>query len=287
MKVIKSLLLFSVCLVLVSSCFDPPQFPDRPSIDFRDIYFREVGTNTQADSLVVTISFRDGDGDLGLSSEDTAFPFQEINFFADANGKLINISELTVGQLTPDMKLTTVRSRNKPELASLNLPGFTFPFNCTNFTIETMLIPEARKFLIDATYNITDTLTQGGTTLYQVIDTFYTQKNSNYYNLEVEFWIRDPANPNAGQDGFYRLNWETLYPYPTCGENFNGRFPLISRDGKVTPREGNIKYAMRSNGFRPLLGNRTFRLVLSIRDRKQNQSNILTTAEYTLDKIKR
>ena len=54
----------------LSACFNEPNYPDQPEIDFRavDHYTieatRGVG-KTKRDSVVITIGFKDGDGNLG------------------------------------------------------------------------------------------------------------------------------------------------------------------------------------------------------------------------------
>ena len=47
-------------MVILGACFDPPEFGDAPQIDFKSIYFRDAKTVGQKDSLVFTISFKDG-----------------------------------------------------------------------------------------------------------------------------------------------------------------------------------------------------------------------------------
>jgi hypothetical protein len=48
-----------------------------PTISFK----RATAINQEADSLVLTITFRDGDGDLGISGQDTT---AEYNYFIEA-----------------------------------------------------------------------------------------------------------------------------------------------------------------------------------------------------------
>lgn len=73
------LLLFGISLTL-SACFSPPDFANAPAIDFKSI--EGVRTtdplgNAQ-DSITVTITFKDGDGDLGIASNDTFPPYQAL-----------------------------------------------------------------------------------------------------------------------------------------------------------------------------------------------------------------
>ena len=61
----------------VSSCIDRPNFPDTPEIEFKNLKVQRVDTITGVfDRLTLTISFKDGDGDLGLSPDDVMPPYQ-------------------------------------------------------------------------------------------------------------------------------------------------------------------------------------------------------------------
>jgi hypothetical protein len=84
MKAIKGVsLFFAGLIILVSSCFNPPEFGLVPEIEYESIYFAEapVGASTP-DSIVVSIRFKDGDGDLGLdpaNPEHSEYPFQFVS----------------------------------------------------------------------------------------------------------------------------------------------------------------------------------------------------------------
>jgi hypothetical protein len=73
-------LLVALAGTAVASCISPPEYPDTPSIDFKELsVIRYPGQNGAVpfDTIVVTLSFRDGDGDLGLSPTDINEPYQE------------------------------------------------------------------------------------------------------------------------------------------------------------------------------------------------------------------
>lgn len=55
----------------VSSCLEPPEYPDAPTISFKEITSQRISDATGTyDRVVITVSFRDGDGDLGLNESD-------------------------------------------------------------------------------------------------------------------------------------------------------------------------------------------------------------------------
>ena len=72
--------------LLAASCFDPPQFPMVPEIAYQNVRFVDVPDASPAelstDSLVLEISFKDGDGDLGIGSNEPT-PTLDGKFFND------------------------------------------------------------------------------------------------------------------------------------------------------------------------------------------------------------
>ena len=54
-------------LVYLFSCSEEPNYPITPSIEFSSIRTTNFPA-LKADSITITLSFRDGDGDLGLST---------------------------------------------------------------------------------------------------------------------------------------------------------------------------------------------------------------------------
>ncbi|MFN4000184.1 hypothetical protein [Algoriphagus sp.] len=83
-------------LILISvlggtSCISPPDnFPSVPQIEFSTIEY--VRTSGQ-DSLIISVNFKDAEGDLGLSATDVNPPFNPLNYLRDAAGNLITYSK--------------------------------------------------------------------------------------------------------------------------------------------------------------------------------------------------
>ena len=70
----------------VSSCLSPPEYPVTPEITFKSIEPNRVATITGTyDTVTVTVSFRDGDGDLGLNNDETDPPFNSTNADGTSN----------------------------------------------------------------------------------------------------------------------------------------------------------------------------------------------------------
>jgi len=66
MKILKYAILISITSLFALSCTQPPDYPDEPVIKFERLSksIMQQG-NLLQDSLLLTISFTDGDGDLG------------------------------------------------------------------------------------------------------------------------------------------------------------------------------------------------------------------------------
>ena len=78
----------------LSFCTRPPELPVVPSINFEYIQFKEV---EGPDSLILSVFFQDGDGDLGLTSFDIYEPYQPYDVILDQNGDTIYYGD------SPDM----------------------------------------------------------------------------------------------------------------------------------------------------------------------------------------
>ncbi len=83
MKIIAKIvwIFFIAGLIIFSSCTKFEEYPIIPHIEF--VSFATIHNVQQQDSLgYITISYTDGDGDIGLTSEENTPPYQ-YNFFLD------------------------------------------------------------------------------------------------------------------------------------------------------------------------------------------------------------
>lgn len=72
---------------VVISCQKPPELPVTPSITFESVRYAP-GPNG-FDSLIVTIGFEDGNGDLGLLGSENDPPYQPLDFPRNSQGDFI------------------------------------------------------------------------------------------------------------------------------------------------------------------------------------------------------
>jgi len=284
MKATKGALLFGICVVIVSACFDPPQFGLAPLIDYENIYYTEAKAVGERDSLVLSISFKDGNGDLGLSGTQIEPPFHDLNYYLASNGNLIPVEKESVYSNLPQFvkippgvtgKLVTVRTGDDPAYDD-DLPAFTDPYSCTFYAYTKIYVDEADSDIFDEqTHNVDSVIsTPNFPKIFVLEDTFYYKKNPNHVNIEVEFWVKE-------SNGYTLFDWEKEF----CTISFNQRFPVLTE--KTGPLEGSLQYAMVTTGLKSIFSIKTLKLRVRIRDRSLNVSETIETPEFTLDKIKK
>ena len=292
MKLIKGLGLLSFLAVVTGSCFDPPEFPVVPQIEFERIEFIDSIDPSEFDSLNLYLDFKDGDGDLGFS-EDPRYisdPFHNAFFYQENNGELIPLTTLSgfVGEDEYDVlqvpdpsagKLVTFRTRKKPEYAFL--PS---TFDCSHYEYlggaldpnnagdgRRLLIEAGDLAILDPEIKLVDSFPRNNPEYYQIRDTLYYTVNPDHYNIEVDFLIKDQTAPG----GFREYDWHEEF----C-TTFDGRFLVFS--DKESSIDGTLRYSMTSLGFKTVFSFRTLKLRVKIKDRARRSSNVIETEEFTL-----
>jgi hypothetical protein len=283
MKLIKGFILFCFLGGTISGCFDRPDFSNTPQISYERIQFKQ---SSETDSLILTIKFRDGDGDLGLN--DNTPPFNDSFYYlvtGDQVSDTIPMSTTTVYRSSPPYtaytlltnpnetpvtgKLVTNKTRNQP-----NYSGFPVydPNSCLHYSFIEILVPASFN-AVDETYTITDTLEdQLKNKYYLVQEALLYKTNPYFYNIEVRFDVLE--------GGVYKeFDW-----FKEFCITFNGRFPFLGDDRR--PLEGTIRYGMANPSFLTLFNVKTLRLRIKIRDRARNISNEIETPPFTLTGIK-
>ncbi len=253
MRVIYGLGLTLIFAVAFSSCFEAPTFPVTPEIEFDKIAFIDVSNPSSADTLALTINFKDGDGDLGLDESETDPPFHDKTYFL-LNGTPVYFPE-GVPVANPKGELISYKTKRE---ATTNdtLPGFVTPYNCSNWDV------------------IKDNTTQ------QVTDTLYFQLNPNHYNIFVDFYVKR----NDGSGLYDKYDWIREFIFPNCQvTGFDGRFPILSKDlTQKAAQEGKIRYSMKSVAFNIFFSIKTLKLKIMIQDRALHKSNTIETVPFSL-----
>src|SRR5688500_17229988 len=278
MKLIKGLGLLSFLAILSGSCFEPPEFPVVPQIEFESIVFVDSSDPSDFDSLNLFLNFKDGDGNLGFneSPEDISFPFHNADFYQENNGNLEPLYTITDQSGEYDLleipdptlgKLVVFRTRKNPAYSFL--PG---TFHCSAYEYlggpfdpakgsdgRRLLIEKADLAALDPLVKLVDSVEdENGNVYYQLRDTLYYTPNPDHYNIEVDFLVKDPSAPG----GFKEFDWQKEF----C-TTFDGRFPVFS--DKKSSIDGTLRYSMTSLGFTALFSIKTLKLRVSIKDRQR------------------
>ncbi len=232
-----------ICILLgATACYQAPEFPAEPEISFNDLKFYD----TQAqDSLVLTINFQDGDGDLGLSGNEVDQPFNPYFFVEDGQGGLLSLG------------------------SNDTMPPFVPPYSCVNYKLGKISGNSFVRFQTTE-YN----------TLFpdQSPDTLYTRPNPFTDNFLVEYLVkRDGA--------FEPFNWITAPSSGCGESQNGRFMPLFDPEIPDKPLSGSITYSMENYGFVPYFRNDTLKLRIQIIDRSLNRSNVIETPEFTLAEI--
>ena len=308
---LRSAKLVAYCIllsVLFYSCFRPDDFDDVPRISFVSLEFKPVAGNIP-DSLILTIDFQDGDGDLGLREDFNLPPLQDFDFIIDANNRFVTISgedfeppfdrvflgpdpsgsqQLLLFEFDPSSDFSDVDNR-PPE------------FDCQNYVVDSieslwgvpfppydLTLPENRLNLIgfDCTTNnppcaVKDTLVDanGFTFLQTRLDTFFIAKNERSRNIEVDFFRKRG-------DNYEFIDLTRVFSDIGCGTDFNARFPVLAENRIGKSLEGTLRYSMQSEGFPLILRNDTFKIQVRIRDGSFNESNTVESPDLTLAQIR-
>lgn len=250
-----------IILSLLASCIDAPEFPDTPKIKFNQIIFKDLSNGS--DSLIVSIDFEDGDGDLGLSGDETAPPYNQRIYFSNKTGRELPVptNRITETELEAFAdELMTFADRATVD----TLPPYSGDAICLNWDTSIEL-------------EIPVTLNDGRDVIAQFeSDTIYFKTNPRHFNFLVDYYINRGA-------GFELFDWKLEID---CSTDFNGRFPKLNFEEEDKAIEGTIRYGMPSVGFLPLFGDELLKLEVTIIDRAGNFSNTVETPPFRLSDIR-
>ena len=141
---VKNLALYLMILIVLSgiSCRKPKKYPDEPIITFKG--FKTIRDNQGLDkSGVLSISFTDGDGDIGLRAGDTIAPYDtcsiyQFNYF-------IRILEKRNGVFRQYVFVKNFTPCQLTDLYSVCNPAFSLKLDSTyNATIKD-ITPEGKN----------------------------------------------------------------------------------------------------------------------------------------------
>lgn len=261
--------------IFTCSCQQQETFPNTPQITFKNLRFVENPNDGVPDSLILSFDFQDGDGNLGLPSDDKYYPVHDYYAIVGPDKKPISISEATL----PETQFRYV----PPDFtrgASPELPDNNFVFNTEKITKKPAFDCDAYE-IVYINNERTDFFSKNSrgdvnTDLYS-LDTILIKRNDNRYNFFIDL-LRKRGNQ------YEKLNFSKA-DENGCLIPLNGRFPLLDIDNIGSPLEGTIKYAMQSLGFRIKIRADSFKLKFYIKDHNFTKSNVVETEDFTLDQL--
>lgn len=176
-----------VVAIFLASCADPPQYSPIPEIIFDNIIFRDIADPSAVDSLIVTIRFKDGDGDLGLEASELEAPYHDKTYYRFADGTYV----------------TYKTRRTNPKYDTL--PAFVKPYNCINWEIKTVNQKlDTFYFKLNPNhYNF-------------FVDFFIKSNNGTYTKFD---WLAQFAYPNCGVTSFNQR-------FPIISKDLSRKIPL-------------------------------------------------------------
>lgn len=241
----------------VVACQPPDELPVIPKISFNRAEFYPIDGNV-TDSLILYVNFEDGDGDLGLRSNEDTYPYHPFNFVIDSKRSFVMIG----------------KTDNEPPFYSIPLDNRFRPLEPEKLYSET----DNRRPFNCQDYEIIEYFPNADAVQTEV-DTFLIQKNPNNKNIYVDFFRK--------VNGDYEfLDWAKAFSSTGCGTDFNARFPIFDSDNLGKSLTGTLRYSMLSEGFGIILRQDTFKLRVYIKDRALHDSNVIESPDLTLNNIR-
>lgn len=234
--------------LLVSGCFEPPVFPDDPVIGYESLKFGSDPENRR-DSMLLTFTIEDGNGDIGLDEDELYAPYHPYNLIIDSRDSIVTLSSADV----------------VPPLYSINPNGEVELFSDT----DSRPPYDCKSYVVASFQDI-------GT------DTFFIQRNEYHNNIYIDFLKKEDGEYRV-------LDFGDELGIEDCGlEDFDGRIPIFDRDNLGRSLSGKISYSMATGltgAYQFLLQRDTFKLRFYIYDRALTSSNVVETPDLTLPNI--
>ena len=119
-------------LFITSACSDDDTedinltgFTTEPQIEYQSIEFKDFG-NGEPDSIIVSVSYKDLEGDLGLEHEEIQPPYNWKNYFSNKTGDYLDFENETIDDLLKYSDRTGIDT----------LPPFDGIYKCFNWEIN-------------------------------------------------------------------------------------------------------------------------------------------------------
>lgn len=223
-------------------CFEAPNFPDTPRIAFENVEFKQG--SSIFDSLIISIHYEDGDGDLGIDDSFNDAIYEDGSYYTFNGEDPINIKDIG--------KPFTLEGFTE-------IPPYERPYTCVNW-IETPTI--------------------NGIT---VQDTLFYIPNKDHFNIFVKFLFREKgASADVPFQEFNWIT--DVDPQTCGSPIDGRFPVLKDASQSSAPIEGVLRYGYVSVGLIDLFEDREMKLEVTIQDRKLQKSNtVIITGNKSSD----
>jgi len=257
MRWIRNFTLILILTWVVGACLKQPENSIVPQIQLQSLLFKHEFP-VASDTLIITVKFTDGDGDLGINGDETAIYRSAVDS-TDINTPFYYVYDSTKKLCGGSICLTHKNSYTLPAGA-----------HYVNYKMK-RTIPSA------------DTLPSLSCKNWELraspADTLYIQTNPYNNNIFVDIYTKD------GSGSYTYFDPNNVYPFGNlCVTNFfNGRFPILSSDlGKKSSLDGTITYKIQSAGLYIFLHGKTIKVKTYILDREFHKSNIAESDDFNI-----
>ncbi len=269
---------FGAILILVwivGACLKQPELSIIPQITFQSATLVKGAGSAATDTIILTIGFADGDGDLGYGPDETAI-YKSSTDSINLNPAFYFLYDSTKPATSPWYQVN--QSNFTPAiLASLGFPQLHYVDlaavrkNKNVVAFDTLPSPPTCK-----SWTTTPTSTQQ-----QKADTIYTQNNPNANNIFMNIYTA----PNAAGPFTYYDPYILFGNQIPCPNNvFDGRYPVLSSNlGNNSPIQGTLTWKYISPLLYYIFQGKTIRLTVYITDRALHKSNVVTSNDIVIN----
>ena len=89
-------LFFLITSLVLFSCVEDNNVSTIPVISYENLEFKKSINSFNQDSLILTINFIDGDGNLGLSNDENNYPYHPYNAIIDQDFNWVTLGSTNV-----------------------------------------------------------------------------------------------------------------------------------------------------------------------------------------------
>jgi hypothetical protein len=209
---------------------------------------------------MLTLKFTDGDGDLGLNSDDSLIYQSATDEYVYVGSPLFYFVYDTAKQIIVDPPANS----NTLQL----LPGYQY----VNWAAKRLIHKHPFDTLPELTCKDWDYRKSP-------VDTLYIQQNPLNFNIFVDVYTKNAD----GTYTFFDPNYLVAFGIDCITNLFNGRFPVLSSDlGKKSSLDGTITYKIPSVAWYARFHNQTLKLKIHILDRAFHKSNVVESDDFVI-----